>query len=72
MLQSHILVIDDDPAVRQLLAETLTGEGHQAPITNFLIRKGNHFFEIVIYLLALVSVVLFLVAIIFVFRINKL
>lgn len=32
MLQSHILVIDDDPAVRQLLAETLTGEGHQVTV----------------------------------------
>ncbi len=32
MSQSHILVIDDDPAVRQLLAETLTGEGHQVTV----------------------------------------
>ncbi len=29
MSQSHILVIDDDPAVRQLLTETLAGEGYQ-------------------------------------------
>ncbi|MCS6326842.1 MAG: sigma-54-dependent Fis family transcriptional regulator [Nitrospira sp.] len=32
MSQSHILVIDDDPAVRQLLAETLTGEGYQVTV----------------------------------------
>ena len=32
MSQSHILVIDDDPAVRQILAETLTGEGHQVTV----------------------------------------
>ncbi|HMZ55330.1 MAG TPA: sigma-54 dependent transcriptional regulator [Nitrospira sp.] len=32
MSQSHILVIDDDPAVRQLLAETLTDEGHQVTV----------------------------------------
>ena len=32
MSQSHILVIDDDPAVRQLLAETLTSEGHQVTV----------------------------------------
>ena len=32
MSQSHILVIDDDPAIRQLLAETLTGEGHQVTV----------------------------------------
>lgn len=32
MSQSHILVIDDDPAVRQILAETLTGEGHQVTL----------------------------------------
>ena len=32
MSQSHILVIDDDPAVRQILAETLAGEGHQVTV----------------------------------------
>lgn len=32
MSQSHILVIDDDPAVRQILTETLTGEGHQVTV----------------------------------------
>ena len=28
MSQAHILVIDDDPAVREVLEETLTSEGH--------------------------------------------
>lgn len=32
MSQSHILVIDDDAAVRQVLLETLTGEGHQVTV----------------------------------------
>ncbi|MFZ1502145.1 MAG: sigma-54 dependent transcriptional regulator [Nitrospira sp.] len=34
MSQSHILVIDDDPAVRQILSETLVGEGHQVTVVS--------------------------------------
>lgn len=34
MSQSHILVIDDDAAVRQVLSETLTGEGHQVTVVS--------------------------------------
>ncbi|MCS6320066.1 MAG: sigma-54-dependent Fis family transcriptional regulator, partial [Nitrospira sp.] len=34
MSQSHILVIDDDPAVRQILSETLLGEGHQVTVVS--------------------------------------
>ena len=34
MSQSHILVIDDDPAVRQLLSETLGNEGHQVSMVS--------------------------------------
>ena len=34
MSQSHILVIDDDPAVRQVLSETLANEGHQVTLVS--------------------------------------
>lgn len=34
MSQSHILVIDDDPAVRQVLSETLVNEGHQVTLVS--------------------------------------
>ncbi len=34
MTQSHILVIDDDPAVRQVLSETLAKEGHQVTMVS--------------------------------------
>ena len=34
MSQSHILVIDDDPAVRQVLSETLANEGHQVTMVS--------------------------------------
>lgn len=34
MSQSHILVIDDDPAVRQLLSETLANEGHHVTMVS--------------------------------------
>ena len=34
MTQSHILVIDDDPAVRQVLSETLANEGHQVTMVS--------------------------------------
>jgi DNA-binding NtrC family response regulator len=34
MSQSHILVIDDDPAVRGLLTETLSAEGHQVTVVS--------------------------------------
>lgn len=34
MSQSHILVIDDDPAVRQVLSETLSNEGHQVTLVS--------------------------------------
>ncbi len=34
MSQSHILVIDDDPAVRQVLSETLANEGHQVTVVS--------------------------------------
>lgn len=32
MSQSHVLVVDDDPAVREVLFETLTNEGHQVTV----------------------------------------
>jgi two-component system response regulator AtoC len=34
MTQSHILVIDDDAAVRQILSETLTNEGYQVTMVS--------------------------------------
>ncbi len=32
MSQSHVLVVDDDPAVREVLLETLTNEGHRVTV----------------------------------------
>ena len=34
MSQSHILVIDDDPAVREVLSETLNSEGYQVTVVS--------------------------------------
>ncbi len=38
------------------LEQEITRDDNRLPVTNFLIRKGDHFFEMVIYLLILVSV----------------
>ncbi len=34
MSQSHVLVVDDDPAVREVLLDTLTNDGHQVSVVS--------------------------------------